>query len=83
MQWEDDRGTWHTYGYNDCRQLEGAFLAGETETALTSGASRAAVTVNLGSSHEIRSHIAHLTPGSPVKCAIGPLLSLGQVSLVA
>ena len=60
MQWEDDRGTWHTYGYNDCRQLEGAFLAGETETALTSGASRAAVTVNLGSSHEIRSHIAHL-----------------------
>ena len=18
-QWQDDRGTWHTYGYNDCR----------------------------------------------------------------
>ena len=36
-QWQDDRGAWHTYGYNDCRQIEAAFLAGEGEVSLASG----------------------------------------------
>ena len=51
-QWQDDRGTWHTYGYNDCRLIEGAFLAGEGEVLLASGGRN--FTVNLTSRHEIR-----------------------------
>ena len=47
-QWQDDRGTWHTYGYNDCRMLEGAFLAGEGEISLASaGPGNKQFTVNL------------------------------------
>ena len=54
-QWQDDRGTWHTYGYNDCRMLEGAFLAGEGEISLaSSGPGNKQFTVNLTSRHEIR-----------------------------
>ena len=52
-QWQDDRGAWHTYGYNDCRQIEAAFLAGEGEVSLATGAGRSFV-VNLTSRHEIR-----------------------------
>eukprot|EP00092_Neocalanus_flemingeri_P014477 GFUD01015622.1.p1 GENE.GFUD01015622.1~~GFUD01015622.1.p1 ORF type:complete len:1754 (-),score=538.42 GFUD01015622.1:509-5770(-) len=51
-QWQDDRGTWHTYGYNDCRLIEGAFLAGEGEIVLATGGRN--FTVNLTSRHEIR-----------------------------
>ena len=54
-QWQDDRGTWHTYGYNDCRMLEGAFLAGEGEISLASSQpGNKQLTVNLTSRHEIR-----------------------------
>lgn len=52
-QWQDDRGTWHTYGYNDCRQIEAAFLAADTEVVLASTGGRS-FTVNLTSRHEIR-----------------------------
>ena len=51
-QWQDDRGTWHTYGYNDCRVVEAAHLAGETEVQLASGGRN--FTLNLASRHEIR-----------------------------
>merc|ERR1719447_2608772 len=51
-QWQDDRGAWHTYGYNDCRQIEAAFLAGEGEVSLASGGR--SFSVNLTSRHEIR-----------------------------
>jgi len=51
-QWQDDRGAWHTYGFNDCRTIEAAFLAGEGEVTLTS-ASRV-LTLNLVNRHEIR-----------------------------
>jgi len=51
-QWQDDRGAWHTYGFNDCRTIEAAFLAGETEVTLNS-ASRF-LTLNLVNRHEIR-----------------------------
>ena len=45
-------GPWHTYGYNDCRMIEAAFLAVEAEVIL--GAGQAApqkerATVSLGS----------------------------------
>ena len=52
-QWQDDRGAWHTYGYNDCRLIEAAFLAGEGEVALQGQGGRS-FTVNLTSRHEIR-----------------------------
>ena len=29
-QWQDDKGNWHTYGYNDCRVIEAAHVAGKT-----------------------------------------------------
>jgi len=51
-QWQDDRGTWHTYGFNDCRTIEAAFLAGETEVVLNSSART--LTLNLVNRHEIR-----------------------------
>jgi E3 ubiquitin-protein ligase TRIP12 len=51
-QWQDDRGSWHTYGYNDCRTIEAAFLAGETEVVLNSAARY--LTLNLVNMHEIR-----------------------------
>ena len=28
-QWQDDKGNWHTYGYNDCRVIEAAHVAGK------------------------------------------------------
>ena len=34
-QWQDDKGNWHTYGYNDCRVIEAAHVAGEEEVTLT------------------------------------------------
>ena len=52
-QWQDDRATWHTYGYNDCRGIEGAFLAGEGEITLPAPGGKS-FTVNLTSKHEIR-----------------------------
>ena len=52
-QWQDDRATWHTYGYNDCRLIEGAFLAGEGEITLPAPGGKS-FTVNLTSKHEIR-----------------------------
>ena len=52
-QWQDDRGIWHTYGYNDCRVIEGAFLAGEGEVSLPDRGGKS-FTVNLTSKHEIR-----------------------------
>lgn len=51
-QWQDDRGNWHTYGFNDCRVIEAAFVAGEDETALNSNGK--SFTLNLKSMHEIR-----------------------------
>ena len=60
-QWQDDRGTWHTYGYNDCRLIEGAFLAGEGEISLT-GAGNKQFTVNLTTRHEIREESGSARP---------------------
>ncbi len=51
-QWQDDRGAWHTYGYQECRVVEAAYLAGEPEVLLAT--SSATVTLNLVTSHEIR-----------------------------
>jgi len=51
-QWQDDRGAWHTYGYNDCRTIEAAFLAGESEVVLNSAARY--LNLNLVNMHEIR-----------------------------
>merc|ERR1719509_511693 len=51
-QWQDDRGVWHTYGYNDCRSMEVAFLSGESEVQLVSNGR--SFTINLASKHEIR-----------------------------
>ncbi len=58
-QWQDDRGTWHTYGYNDCRIVEAAFVAGEDEVTLSgpssgSSSSTKSFNLNLKSMHEIR-----------------------------
>ena len=46
-QWLDDFGKWHTYGYNDCRMLEDAFL-------VSAGPCNKRFTVNLISRHDIR-----------------------------
>ena len=51
-QWQDDKGNWHTYGYNDCRLIEAAHVAGEEEATL-SGSGKSFV-LNLTSMHEIR-----------------------------
>jgi E3 ubiquitin-protein ligase TRIP12 len=51
-QWQDDRGAWHTYGYPECRAVEAAYLAGESEVLLTTNA--ATFSLNLVSRHEIR-----------------------------
>jgi E3 ubiquitin-protein ligase TRIP12 len=51
-QWQDDKGTWHTYGFNDCRVVEAAFVAGEDEVSLS--AAGKSFVVNLKSMHEIR-----------------------------
>ena len=51
-QWQDDKGNWHTYGYNDCRLIEAAHVAGEEEATL-SGSGKSFV-LNLSSMHEIR-----------------------------
>ena len=51
-QWQDDRGAWHTYGHQECRAVEAAFLAGESEVILAT--STAAFSLNLVSRHEIR-----------------------------
>eukprot|EP00095_Tigriopus_kingsejongensis_P008879 maker-scaffold15_size728074-snap-gene-6.27 protein:Tk08879 transcript:maker-scaffold15_size728074-snap-gene-6.27-mRNA-1 annotation:"e3 ubiquitin-protein ligase trip12 isoform x2" len=51
-QWQDDRGNWHTYGFNDCRVIEAAFVAGEDEVGLNSNGK--SFTLNLKSMHEIR-----------------------------
>ena len=51
-QWQDDKGNWHTYGYNDCRLIEAAHVAGEDEATL-SGSGKSFV-LNLSSMHEIR-----------------------------
>jgi E3 ubiquitin-protein ligase TRIP12 len=59
-QWQDDRGTWHTYGFNDCRSIEAAFLAGEPELQLTS--SNRSVTLNLVNRHEIREECGTAKP---------------------
>lgn len=51
-QWQDDKGNWHTYGYNDCRVIEAAHVASEDEVTLTVNGK--SFTLNLGSMHEIR-----------------------------
>ena len=51
-QWQDDKGNWHTYGYNDCRLIEAAHVAGEEEATLS--ASGKSFVLNLSSMHEIR-----------------------------
>lgn len=51
-QWQDDKGNWHTYGYNDCRLIEAAHVAGEEEVTLS--ASGKSFVLNLSSMHEIR-----------------------------
>merc|ERR1719230_64137 len=51
-QWQDDKGNWHTYGYNDCRLVEAAHVAGEEEVTLTVNGKSFAL--NLASMHEIR-----------------------------
>jgi E3 ubiquitin-protein ligase TRIP12 len=51
-QWQDDKGNWHTYGYNDCRVIEAAHVAGEEEVTLTVNGKSFAL--NLASMHEIR-----------------------------
>ena len=51
-QWQDDKGNWHTYGYNDCRVIEAAHVAAEEEVALTVNGK--SFTLNLASMHEIR-----------------------------
>ena len=58
-QWQDDRGAWHTYGYNDCRQIEAAFLAGEGEVTLASGGR--SFTVNLTSRQEFKTRTINFT----------------------
>ncbi|XP_023345840.1 E3 ubiquitin-protein ligase TRIP12 [Eurytemora carolleeae] len=59
-QWQDDRGAWHTYGFNDCRSIEAAFLAGEPEIQLNS--SNRSVTLNLVNRHEIREECGTAKP---------------------
>lgn len=51
-QWQDDRGVWHTYAYQECRAIEAAFLAGDQEVILANN--NAAFSLNLVSRHEIR-----------------------------
>ena len=51
-QWQDDKGNWHTYGYNDCRVIEAAHVAGEEEVTLTVNGK--SFTLNLASMHEIK-----------------------------
>ena len=51
-QWQDDRGAWHTYTYQECRGIEAAYLAGEAEVMLNT--STATFSLNLLSRHEIR-----------------------------
>ena len=51
-QWQDDKGNWHTYGYNDCRVIEAANVAGEREVTLTVNGK--SFSLNLSSMHEIR-----------------------------
>ncbi|XP_040569275.1 E3 ubiquitin-protein ligase TRIP12 [Lepeophtheirus salmonis] len=51
-QWQDDRGIWHTYGYNDCRVIEAAHVAGEEEVTLASNGNT--FVLNLNSMHEIK-----------------------------
>ena len=51
-QWQDDKGNWHTYGYNDCRVIEAAHVAGEREVTLTVNGK--SFSLNLSSMHEIR-----------------------------
>ena len=51
-QWQDDKGNWHTYGYNDCRLIEAAHVAGEEEATLS--ANGKSFVLNLSSMHEIR-----------------------------
>ena len=51
-QWQDDKANWHTYGYNDCRLIEAAHVAGEDEVTLS--ASGKSFVLNLSSMHEIR-----------------------------
>ena len=75
-QWQDDRGTWHTYGYNDCRLLEGAFLAGEGEIVLSSPGNKQ-FTVNLTSKHEIREESG---TARPVQRLLTSQLSGGEAS---
>jgi len=53
-QWQDDRGNWHTYGYNDCRLVEAAFVAGDGEATLRPPAAGKSFAINLRSMHEIR-----------------------------
>lgn len=51
-QWQDDAENWHTYGFNDCRLVEAAYVAGEDSVLLSGG--KANLTLNLKSMHEIR-----------------------------
>lgn len=51
-QWQDDKGNWHTYGYNDCRVIEAAHVANEDEVTLSVNGK--SFTLNLSSMHEIR-----------------------------
>ena len=52
-----------TYGYNDCRMLEGAFLAGKGEISLASARpGNKQFTVNLTSRHEIREETGTARP---------------------
>ena len=75
-QWQDDKGNWHTYGYNDCRLLEGAFLAGEGEIVLSSPGNKQ-FTVNLTSKHEIREESG---TARPVQRLLTSQLSGGEAS---
>ncbi|XP_048588238.1 E3 ubiquitin-protein ligase TRIP12 isoform X2 [Nematostella vectensis] len=34
-QWRDDRGTWHSYSWIDCKIIEAAFQSGEDELSLS------------------------------------------------
>jgi E3 ubiquitin-protein ligase TRIP12 len=51
-QWQDDKGNWHTYGYNDCRVVEAAHVAGEDDVVLTVNGK--SFNLNLTSMHEIK-----------------------------
>jgi single stranded DNA-binding protein len=51
-KWQDDKGNDRYYGYNDCRVIEAAHVAGEEEVTLTVNGKSFAL--NLASMHEIR-----------------------------